>query len=153
MCPLVFDIRDNGNGLRESIVTGLVALVNTTSFDVTTQLRRDDDEFLRTGLDTRCFIRSIIPARAEGAGSCSTAAEIADLDPVDGVPDGFRDVTPGTALFFDVTAENADCLPETDAPQAFFTFIDVIGDGVTVLDTQSVTIIVPAAFENPSTVP
>jgi cysteine-rich repeat protein len=152
-CPLVFDISASGSGLASSIVTGLVALVNTTALDITTTLRQDDDEFLRTGIDTRCFIRSIIPASATGSGSCSTTPEIADLDPVDGVMDSFTNVTPGTALFFDVTAANDGCVAPSDTARAFFAFIDVIGDGVTTLDTQSVTIIVPVVDDNPVTVP
>jgi hypothetical protein len=38
-------------------------------------------------------------------------------------------------------------------PQAFTVYIDVVGDGLTVLDTQTVTIIVPAGEFNPTTVP
>lgn len=152
-CPLVFDINSSGAGLADSVVTGIVSLVNTSTLDVTTTLRRDDDEFLRTGVDTSCFIESIIPVSAIDAGSCSTTPTAADLDPVDGILDGFTNVTPGSSLFFDVTASNVGCVPPSDTAQAYFAFIDVIGDGVTTLDTQSVTIIVPAVDENPVTVP
>ena len=50
-------------------------------------------------------------------------------------------------------AQNAGCVPERALPQAYSAYIDVIGDGLTVLDTQLVTIIVPADTTNPSTVP
>ncbi len=152
-CPLVFDISDNGSGLNNAIVTAVRALVNTTTFTVTTTLRRDEDEFRATGVDTRCFIRRITPNRGVASGSCSTTPTIADINPADGTNDSFTNVTPGTALFFDVVAENAGCVEETDLPQAFTAYIDVVGDGLTVLDTQTVTIIVPAGSSNPSTVP
>ncbi len=153
MCPLVFTVPGNGSNLSESIVTGIVALVNTTAFEVTTRLRRDEDVFIRTGVDTTCFIRSIVPARFESSGTCSTTPEVVDVAPVDGIMDAFANVTPGTALFFDVTAHNDVCVRATDEPQAFFAYIDVVGDGITTLDTQSVTIIVPAAAQPGATVP
>ena len=60
--PLVFGINASGTGLADSVVTGLVALVNTTALDVTTTLRRDDDEFIGTGpLAGRAFRRAATP--------------------------------------------------------------------------------------------
>ncbi len=153
MCPLVFDIDSGGGGLGTAIVTAIRALVNTTSFTVSTRIRRDNDEFIRTGVDSGCFIQSVTPADFRTTGSCTTTPFPADLSPVDGNNDSFRNVTPGTQLFFDVVAENNGCVLETDQPQAFSAFIDVIGDDLTVLDTQLVTIIVPADNSNPSTVP
>jgi cysteine-rich repeat protein len=152
MCPLVFDVAASGVGLSDAIVTGVTALVNTTSFRVTARLRRDEAEYRDTGIDTRCFIDSIIPLGSDVPSSCSTTPYIDDVAPVDGVPDSFENVTPGTALTFNVTAEN-DCVAQTDRPQSFFAYIDVIGDGVTVLDTQTITIIVPASTEIVSTLP
>jgi hypothetical protein len=88
-----------------------------------------------------------------GASSCSTTPIAVDINPVDGVNDSFANVTPGTQLFFEVVAQNSGCVAEEALPQAFTAYIDVIGDGLTVLDTQTVTIIVPAEDSNPSTVP
>lgn len=153
VCPLVFDIDANGNGLGQSVVTAINAVVNTTTINVSTRLRRSEDDFLATGVDTRCFVNRITPVSFTGVGSCSTTPIPADLDPVDGILDGFRNVTPGTRLFFDVIAQNNGCVAETNVPQAFTAFIDVIGDGITVLDTQTVQIIVPPRSQNPSTVP
>ncbi|MCB9506403.1 MAG: VWA domain-containing protein [Myxococcales bacterium] len=152
-CPLVFDVDGNGNGLGGAMVTAISALVNTTAFTVTTRIRRDEGEYIETGVDTRCFLQSVSPARFTTSGSCTSTPVPADLNPVDGRLDSFRNVTPGTQLFFDVVAANAGCVPEREMPQAFSTYIDVIGDGLTTLDTQLVTIIVPARSENPSTVP
>lgn len=144
-CPLVFDVDSNGNGLTSAMVTAIEALANTTSFSVTTQLRRDEAEFAATGFDTTCFVRSITPASWSTSGGCTTTPQIRG--------DTFLNVTPGTALFFDVEAVNDGCMPEGPQAQVFSAFIDVIGDGLTVLDSQRVTVIVPAEDENPSTVP
>lgn len=152
-CPLVFRINDDGTGLGNTIVTAIDALGRGTTFDVTTVLRADEIELAATGLDTRCFIRSIIPDSSETVGTCTTVPEFADINPVDGIDDSFRNVTVGTQLFFDVVAQNDGCTAETDLPQAFTAFIDVVGDGVTVLDTMRVTIIVPADSTNPASVP
>jgi cysteine-rich repeat protein len=153
-CPLVFDINDSGAGLNSAIITAIRALANTKNFTVTARVRRDEAEYRASGIDTRCFIQSVTPDSYTGAGgTCSTTPEFADINPVDGIDDSFRNVTPGTQLFFDVTAENDGCVAETDIPQAFSAYIDVIGDGVTVLDSLLVTIIVPADTTNPSTLP
>jgi len=152
-CPLVFDISGNGSGLNNSIITAVRALVNTSTLRVTTRVRPDPDELARTGVDTACFIRQVRPNSYITAGSCTTTPSIVDINPVDGIPDSFDNVTPGTRLFFDVVAQNAGCTEATRNPRSFTAYIDVIGDGLTVLDTQLVTIIVPADDPNPSTVP
>lgn len=144
-CPLVFDINTNGSGLTDAITTAVRALVNTTSFSVTTQIRRDPEEFAATGFDTTCFVRDVSPASFETDGGCTSTPTISG--------DRFLNVTPGTALFFDVFAENDGCWGPADEARAFTVFIDVVGDGLTVLDTQRVTVVVPAVQENPSTVP
>jgi hypothetical protein len=139
LCPLVFDISGSGSGLDSSIVSGISALINFAPITVSTSLRSDPE----ASIDTTCFLKSIIPDSAiPRSGSCSTIPEAADLDG-DGTLDGFTNVTPGTQLFFQVVAENEDCMPPSDAPLVFIAYIDVIGDGTTVLDTQLVTILVP----------
>lgn len=139
LCPLVFDISGAGAGLDSSIVSGISALINFAPITVSTVLRTDPE----ASIDTTCFLKSITPDSAiPRAGSCSTIPEAADLDG-DGTLDGFTNVTPGTQLFFQVVAQNQDCMPPSDEPLVFIAYIDVIGDGTTVLDTQLVTILVP----------
>jgi cysteine-rich repeat protein len=150
MCPLVFDVDSNGGGLGAAITTAVRALVNTTTLQVTTVLRPEPSD----PIDGRCFIQGIVPNRAEVSGGCTTSPTAVDINPVDGVNDSWSGVTPGTALFFDVLAQNDGCVDEIlGVPQAFTVYIDVVGDGLTVLDTQTVTIIVPAGEFNPTTVP
>lgn len=150
MCPLVFDVDGNGGGLGAAITTAVSALVNTTTLEVTTILRPEPSD----PIDGRCFIQGIVPNRAEVSGGCTTSPTAVDINPVDGVNDSWSGVTPGTALFFDVIAQNDGCVEEIlGVPQAFTVYIDVVGDGLTVLDTQTVTIIVPSGEFNPTTVP
>ena len=146
MCPLAYEAGSNGSGLDTSIVSGVDALIRFAPTDVSIRLRPDpeaDTDQLLPGMDTTCFIQSVIPERAEVAeGACTTTPFPADFDG-DGVMDGFRNVTPGTQLFFTVNAENPDCAQPTTRPIVFVAYIDVIGNGVTVLDEQRVSILVP----------
>jgi hypothetical protein len=146
-CTLVFDIADDGGGLDTSIISGVDALINFAPITVTTRVRRDEDEYLPEGrmVDTNEFIVSIIPIGGEAPASTTCAALAAptpaDLDG-DGVNESFINVTPGSSLFFEVRAQN-DFYPGEATPQVFRTFIDVLGNGVAVLDTRDVSILVP----------
>ena len=56
--------------------------------------------------------------------------------------DSFVGVTPGTVVSFTVIAFN-DTVPQTDVDQVFMVTLQVIGNGITVLDEKPVIIIVP----------
>ncbi len=149
-CSLSFQIADDGSGLSQALVSGVQALARFSTFTVTTQVRPDPVELMATGFDTTCFLHGVIPVSATPAGSCSPMPRIVDLVPPVGVMDSFENVTPGTALSFNVNAQNLaasgqPCRPELPDPQLFRAYIDVVGDGVTVLDTRAVIIIVPPA--------
>lgn len=144
-CPLVFDINSDGSGLNTAITTAVRALVNTSSFVVSTEIRPDPVELARSGFDTTCFVRSVTPASYIAEGGCTSIPTLAG--------DRFLNVTPGTALFFDVVAENDGCWGPSGDARAFTVYIDVVGDELTVLDTQRVTVVVPAIQQNPSTIP
>lgn len=146
-CPLVFDVSPNGAGLGPTIVTGIDALANFAPIDITVQIRPDDSEFGRTGVDTTCFIESVRPDVAlPRPGSCASTPVAADFDG-DGVNDGFSNVTPGSRLFFDVQAYN-DCVPASTLPQTFVAWIDVVAGGASVLDSRLVTVLVPPELKD-----
>ncbi|MFO0729288.1 MAG: hypothetical protein U1E65_36245 [Myxococcota bacterium] len=150
LCPLSFQIDDAGVGLSQALVSGVQALVRFSTFTVTTQVRPDPVELAASGFDTTCFLHGVIPVSATPPGSCSPMPRIADLLPPVGVNDSFENVTPGTQLTFNVNAQNQDamgapCRNELPDPQLFRAYIDVVADGVTVLDTRDVIIIVPPA--------
>jgi hypothetical protein len=143
MCPLSFEINSNGTGLSTAIVDAIGFLATAIKLDVTTRVRRDEAEFGRTGIDTSCFIKAVIPNRAVSPDTCAGVPTIADRVAPFGVDDTFVGVTPGTQVFFDVVAENDRCALPTFEPQVFNATIEVLGDGVTVLDSLEVTVIVP----------
>jgi hypothetical protein len=150
LCPLSFQVNDNGTGVGTAMVAGIQALVGYSTFTVTTRVRPDPVE-LMGGFDTTCFIHGVIPVSATTPNSCAPTPMPADLSPPVGVLDGFTQVVPGSQLAFDVIAQNqvrlgaTPCRPQTTVPQLYRAFIDVVADGVTVLDTRDVTIIVPPA--------
>ena len=150
LCPLSFQIGGDGRGLGETIVTGIEALAKTAGFRITTRIRGDPIELARSGIDTSCFIRSVVPATATNALPCAPTPRLVDTAPPVGELDAFADVAPGTLLSFEVTAANEDpssgvpCAESMALAATYSAFIDVIADGVTVLDTRDVLIIVPA---------
>jgi hypothetical protein len=149
LCPLSFQVLDNGTGVSSSIVGGIQALVRFSTFTVTTQVRPDPTELANNNFDTTCFIQGVVPRAAVPPNACAPTPQVADLLPPSGVNDSYTNVVPGTRLTFDVLAQNQQagsttpCRNSTAVPQLYRAFIDVIADGVTVLETRDVTIIVP----------
>lgn len=106
------------------------------------------NDFAATGVDTRCFVRSVSPDSFATVGSCTTTPVAADLDtPAYGVSDGFRSVTPGTQPSL-MSSPRVPAVAATDDSLAFTAYRNANGDAAAVLDTQTVTIIVPADHAN-----
>ena len=138
-CPLVYDISASGGGLDATIVSGIRVLAEFATFQVNARTRPDPEE---TRFDTDCFLRRVTPVEGSAPDrACTGEPAIVDINR-DGTPDVFDDVSPGASLTFVVDAEN-DCWPATRDPQVFTAFIDVVGQGAAVLDTRTVTILVP----------
>ncbi len=135
VCPLVFDARENGSGLADTLVDAVNDLVTSISLDTVS---------IRVVGDPNNFIKATIPRSATpppGAPSPS----VADLDG-DSIFDSFVDLTPGTIVSFTIIAFN-DTVAELDEDQVFTVTLQVIGDGITVLDEKQVVIIVPRATD------
>jgi hypothetical protein len=133
VCPLVYDVAADGGGLSETLVEGVVNLVTALRFE-TVSVRVVGDDF--------GFIQGVIPRSAESPPG-SAAPTVTDLDG-DSVFDAFVGVTPGTLVTFTVLAFN-DAVAATDVDQVFTVTLEVLGDGVAVLDQQLVVIVVPRA--------
>ena len=145
-CPLVYDIGSSGEGLSTSVVEGIEALINFSAFDLTTRVRMDETEFDESGIDTAEFVTGVIPVSGTAPETgCAEEPVLADRDG-DGIMDHFLGVVPGSVLIFDVTAYNS-IVPETNVPQVFTAFIDVVQQGGAVLDTQIVTVLVPPSVK------
>ncbi len=130
-CPLVFDARSNGSGLSATLVDAVNTLVTGIELD-TVSIRVLDDP--------NGFVKATIPRSARPPAGAPSPT-VADLDG-DTVFDSFVNVTPGTVVTFTVTAYN-DSVAQTDVDQVFTVRLQVIGDGVTVLDEKPVIIVVP----------
>ena len=130
-CPLVFDARMNGSGLSTTLIDAVNALVTAIRFDTVS---------IRVIGDVHGFVRATIPRSAVPPAG-ATPPTVADLDG-DSIFDSFVNVTPGTVVEFTVLTYN-DSVPQTDVDQVFMVTLQVIGDGVAVLDEKPVTIVVP----------
>lgn len=144
LCPLVFQVDGGflggGTGVDTSVISGIEALLGGEEFDITATLRRDEDEFALTGIDTTCFIDGVVPVRGTPSG-CSDAPVPADTDG-DGTLDGFTGVSPGSSVTFEIQARN-DCVEPDDEPLVFLVWIDLVTSEGENLGERLVTILVP----------
>lgn len=139
VCPLVFDVNPDGSGLGDVIVDAIEQLAMLGVLDIsavpvgeTTGLR---GETLPPGTTSADFIESVVPEPPAPAGATI-------------VGDVFENVTPGSTVQFRLTARN-DFVRHGPRPQLFQIFIQVLGDGVTLLDVRNVFVIVPADTSGP----
>jgi hypothetical protein len=135
LCPLVFDTTAQGLGLGNQVISGIRALVNFAVLDISA-------------------IKDSVPQPNAHGGTTNPGDFITDIVPItltplppsgvvlDGTGHIFLDVQPGTTATFDVRAANTILMPAAD-PQVFTLKIRVMGDGLTLLSTRQVVIIVP----------
>lgn len=134
VCPLVFDVQPNGTGLGDLIVSAIVQLATLGELDISTGVVGFPEEItgqpLQAGLTSAEFINSVLPVPPPPAGAT-----------IDG--EVFRGVIPGSVVTFEVIAQN-DFLPGlTGRDRLFQIDINVLGDGVALLDVKRVFVIVP----------
>ena len=146
--PLIF--RDAGAATVDAqIVDAIRTLARNTPLDITARAR-DVDDGAGDGVDATVFIERTEPNTAGGVADpmdagvvCVGGLPTVDTDG-DGLAETFSDVTPGVPVCFDIVARRNDTVAPTDRPQVFRAQIDVVGDGVTVLDTRDVYFLVPS---------
>jgi hypothetical protein len=143
--PLTISIPMNGTGLGDNVVTAVSTLANGVPMDITAVGRDDTTD----DVDATVFIDHIVPNTTGGEEDPENPGVICfpDLDTGDGDSDGtddmFLDVLPGTPVCFDIIpAQNESVLPEA-VPKVYEAYVDVIGDGITVLDTRVIYFLVP----------
>jgi len=149
--PLIFPAAGSAT-VDASIVDAIRELASSTPLDITAVARDADDEGGGddgTGVDATLFIERIEPNTAGGVMDpsdptviCVGGLTTADAD-ADGNADTFSDVRPGTPVCFDIIPRMNTTVMPTDRPQLFRAHIDVVGDGITVLDTRDVFFVVP----------
>lgn len=131
ICPLVFDLAEDGTGLSDVVVQAIADLLRSLSYLEMYGRARDD----RLG-----FVQAVeaISARLDGVG---TTPRRTDERPVDGILDTFRDVERGVTVRFDALLVN-DVIAPADYEQRFTVVIEILGDGL-VVATRTVRITVP----------
>ena len=147
---LLYSIENDGSNLDSSAVNGVDALIKYSKFDVRVEPADDIND---PSLDTSCFLKKIEALEYIPVDDCA-ATIIATPAPFNGADhnNGFSNFstgtstagTPGNKLTFNVEALN-DCFPQEKEAKMFKAYINVIDNKTnSVLDTQPVTIIVPA---------
>ena len=86
------------------------------------------------------FVASLV-TQTSGVGECTAVALVEDGD-LDGDPDTFPELPPGTSVCWDLVARRPDELPAGEGPRAFPLELEVTGDG-SPLDARRVWFVVP----------
>jgi hypothetical protein len=155
-CVLRYGINGDGSGLADVAADGIDAIIKYTKFDVFAATRDDGES---ATIDTSAFLRRVeantpnddFKPPLEPEYSCNPVPVRAALNGAD-YDNGFEGFAVGSSsttregakLFFTVYARNTS-VPESEEPQLFNAFIDIVDEQTgTVLDTQDVIVIVPA---------
>ena len=148
--PLVFPVADATTASMQ-VVDAIRTLAEESPIDVSARARDLDLD----GVDATQFIERIDANTTGGIADvrdptrvCVGGLPTADTNG-DGFPDTFPDLDPGTSVCFDIIARRNTTVMPTDRPQVFRAAIDVMGDGITVLDTREVYFLVPPAEGTP----
>lgn len=147
---LLYGLDKYGTGLGDTAVAGVDALIKYSKFDVRVEPAGDLND---SSIDTSCFLKKIEALEYIPVDDCA-ATIIATPAPFSGADynNGFSNFstgtstagTPGNKLTFNVEAMN-DCFPQEKEAKMFKAYINVIDNKTgSVLDTQPVTVIVPA---------
>ncbi len=135
--PLVYQISSNGEGLSEAVVQSVSRLANASRISVALRVR---DNPLTPGVDERRFVK--------GISTVLTPLQPGDPEPltntrcIDVHETWYERCTPGTPIRFNLSLRN-DFVAGTREAQTFTFDIDVVGDGLYVLKTFKVTVVVP----------
>ncbi|MBW2261154.1 MAG: hypothetical protein JRG91_04205 [Deltaproteobacteria bacterium] len=142
--PLVFDIPRDGSGLGSQVVEAIAVLSRNVPVDITAVPRDDPSD----DIDALTLIDHVEPDSDGGialpedhARICPGGLPVTDADD-DTILDTFSSVL-GSAVCFDVHLRRNETIPALSSHQEFRFLIDVIADGVTVLDTREVVLCVP----------
>lgn len=158
MCTLSYLVPADGSSLGSSVVDGVDAIVKYGTFNVFTVPKDDGNT---STIDTSCFLKKVeslqfVSPPDEPEKSCTPVANPAAYNG-SAYNNGFSNFATGTSspskkgskLLFTVHAQNDTCYKPTTAEAKVFTAYIDIKDQITgaILDTQTVTIIVPGKLE------
>jgi hypothetical protein len=137
ICPLVFDIGEDGQGLSTAIVDAIAGLLDTLSWREAHGESVDDRYGFVESIEASGSVApagSLEPAREDRIGRDEMAG-------TDGVLDTFLEVATGTTLQFTAHLSNRTIAP-ADYDQIFRVGVRILGDGV-VLEERTIRVIVP----------
>lgn len=132
VCPLVFDIRADGTGLSDALVSAISSVVSGVEYGYVRGTVTDD----RLG-----FVQAVVAKTATPPAS-APAPTFADSTPGDGYPDTFVQVASGTAMTFEVRLRN-DLITSQTYEQTFRFHLRVEADAALVVD-EWIRVVVPA---------
>lgn len=146
--PLIFPASD-ATTVAGAVVDAITTLASSTPLDITARAR-DVVEGPADTVDATIFIERIEPNTTGGIADpsdptliCVGGLPTTDVDG-DGFAETYPDVAPGTPVCFDIVARRNSTVMPTAEPQVFRAQVDVVGDGITVLDTRDVYFLVPS---------
>jgi hypothetical protein len=139
MCPLIFRINGDGTGLGNAVAKAVEVLTGFATIDIGADPQDDPSD----SVDAVAEFVDRIEANPTAPAPCASGLTAIDVAPVDGIPDTFDDVTPGTTVCFDVIPKMNTTVMPLSTPQMFMATIVVQGDGVTTLDTRDIFFLVP----------
>ncbi len=151
VCPMVYKVDSEGNGLGALVADAITKLVSFGGYDDGTNLVGSSGDQstppvpLPTGHTTADFLTPVGSAR--GVTPLDSMPAVGTVDgpvSIDTTKNAFLSVQPGTLLRFTVRVYN-DFVEPTNEPQFFKATIEVVGNGAALLDSRDVFILVPPA--------
>lgn len=137
-CPLVYEILADGSGLGSAIVDGIEQLLTSITHEISANLVDDPSDAINT---IAAFVE-----RLEADNSlpepCSQGLTVLDTNG-DATPDTFVGVEPGSVVCFNVVVKTNQMVPPAGEAQYFSADLQIIADGISVLESRSVHFRVP----------
>ena len=137
-CPLAYRATSpTSSAVSTILLDAAERMQNNARFNTAIAVRRDEAEFLRSGIDTSCLATYAAPNLTSSAGTCDPTPATANL-----VTNGYDGAHTGDELGFDFELNNS-CIRSTGTLRAYVVYFDLIGPNNTVLDTLSLSVAVP----------
>ncbi|MCB9590286.1 MAG: hypothetical protein H6718_33045 [Polyangiaceae bacterium] len=132
-----------GTAISDAVVNQIQILADQTPIEVTVRFVDDPAD----GVETFSSFVDHLEANPNGDPARGCVALPAVDTNSDSYLDTFSAVTPGTRVCFDIVVKQNATVPPTGEPQLFKATLEVVGDGITVLDSRDVYFLVPPVVE------
>lgn len=132
-----------GTPISDAVVNQIQILANQTPIQVTVRFVDDPSD----GVETFSAFVDHLEANPNGDAGRGCVALPATDTTGDSYLDTFPAVTPGQRVCFDIIVKENSAVQPTGEPQLFKATLEVLGDGITVLDSRDVYFLVPPVVE------